>query len=56
MADYKEMYFTLFNGLTDIIEALKKLQQLCEDLYISSDDSSSQKETPLGLSAEDKEI
>ncbi len=38
MPDYEEMYLILFNGITDIIEALKKLQQLCEELYISSDE------------------
>ena len=28
MADYKELYFELFNKVTDIIEELKKIQ--CE--------------------------
>ena len=26
MADYKKMYLELFNGITDVIEQLKKLQ------------------------------
>ncbi len=34
MPDYEKMYFELFNGVTDIIEDLKKLQQKTEKLYI----------------------
>ncbi len=34
--DYKEMYFTLFNKISDVIEELKKVQQETEELYISS--------------------
>lgn len=34
MPDYEKMYFQLFNGITDTIEKLKKLQQKAEDLYI----------------------
>ena len=37
MADYKEMYFELFNKLTDVIEELKEIQCKMEDMY--SDDS-----------------
>ncbi len=37
MADYKEMYFQLFNKLTDVIEELKEIQCKMEDMY--SDDS-----------------
>lgn len=35
MEDYKSMYFTIFNKITDIIEELKKLQQDMEEDYIS---------------------
>ena len=35
MPDYKKMYFTLFNELTDAIEKLKEAQKRCEELYIS---------------------
>lgn len=35
-ADYKEMYFKLFNGISDIITELEKLQQEAEENYISS--------------------
>lgn len=37
MADYKEMYFQLFNKLTDVIEELKEIQCKMEDMY--TDDS-----------------
>lgn len=37
MADYKEMYFQLFNKLTDVIEKLKEIQCKMEDMY--SDES-----------------
>jgi len=35
---YKKMYFELFNEVTDTIEKLKKIQQKCEELYISCED------------------
>lgn len=31
MTDYKELYFKLFNEITDIIEKLKKIQQEAEE-------------------------
>jgi len=34
MADFEKMYFELFNGITDAIESLKKLQQKAEELYL----------------------
>ncbi len=34
MPDYEKMYFELFNGITDIIEELKVLQQKAEESYI----------------------
>lgn len=37
MADYKKMYFTLFNKVTDIIEELQKVQRETEALYINSE-------------------
>lgn len=36
MPDYEKMYFELFNGVTDIIEELKKLQQKAEENYIEA--------------------
>lgn len=36
MPDYEKMYFELFNGVTDIIEDLKKLQQKAEENYIEA--------------------
>ena len=34
MPDFEKMYFELFNGVTDIIEELKALQQKAENLYV----------------------
>ena len=35
MPDYKEMYFELFNKLTDVIEYVKQIQCEMEEKYIS---------------------
>lgn len=35
MPDYKEMYFKLFNKVTDVIEELQQIQRETEELYIS---------------------
>ena len=37
MENYKEMYLTLFNAITDEIERLKELQQKVEELYINAE-------------------
>lgn len=37
MEEYKELYFDMFNKITDIIEELKKLQQECEEKLIESE-------------------
>lgn len=34
MEDYKEMYFNLFNKITDVIAELQEIQQLTEEIYI----------------------
>ncbi|MFT8888966.1 MAG: hypothetical protein ABF904_09135 [Ethanoligenens sp.] len=41
MADYKKMYFELFNSVTDAIGTLQKAQQRAEEAYMQSE------ETPL---------
>ena len=38
MPDYKEMYFELFNKLTDVIENLKNIQAEMEEKYINESD------------------
>lgn len=43
MPDYKEMYFQLFNKITDIIESLKEIQQDMEEKYIEQADESEPK-------------
>lgn len=37
MPDYKERYLELFNGITDAIESLKKLQKEVEEKIISDE-------------------
>ena len=37
MENYKEMYLTLFNAITDEIERLKDLQQKVEELYLNAE-------------------
>ena len=36
MADFEKMYYELFNGISDIIEELKALQQKAEESYIEA--------------------
>lgn len=49
MADYKKMYFTLFNKVTDVIEELKDVQRLSEEMYISKEDP------PVSMSPKDNQ-
>ena len=42
MENYKEMYLTLFNGITDEIERLKELQKKVEEMYIACENKASQ--------------
>ena len=37
MSDYKDLYYKLFNRITDIIEELKELQVQAEEMYINSE-------------------
>jgi len=36
MADYKSLYFQLFNKLTDVIEELKEIQAQAEETYLNT--------------------
>ena len=36
MPEYKDLYYKLFNRITDIIEELKELQNQAEEMYINS--------------------
>lgn len=38
MADYKKMYDSLFNDVTDAISLLQRAQQKTEELFISGND------------------
>lgn len=37
--DYKAMYLTLFNKVTEVIEELKKVQAQTEELYINAQEN-----------------
>ena len=37
MPNYKEMYLTLFNAVTDALELLEQAQQKSEEIYIETD-------------------
>ena len=36
MPDYKEMYFELFNKISDIIEELQNIQKEMEEKYVNA--------------------
>ena len=38
MADYKEMYLTLFRSMTKIHDDIEKAQKKAEGIYLSSDE------------------
>ena len=38
MTDYKDMYFHIFNKLTDLTEEIKELQRQMEEMYINSEE------------------
>lgn len=40
MNDYKDMYYHLFNKITDIIEKLQEVQREMENMYIETDKES----------------
>lgn len=39
MPNYKNMYYTLFNKVTDIIDDLQKVQQQTEEMYIQEENT-----------------
>lgn len=39
MADYKNMYFVLFNKITDTIKELQEVQQQTEEIYTSQEEN-----------------
>ena len=42
MADYKEMYYKLFNEVSDVIEKLKEIQCKMEEMYTEASEKSEQ--------------
>lgn len=51
MPNYRNMYYILFNKITNIIDELKEVQQLTEEIYMQSDN----KIIKLTISEEDKD-
>ena len=51
MHDYKKHYFELFNGITDIIEMLQKLQTKAEREFIDDEGNDEEDTTEKGGSA-----
>ena len=52
MPDYKKLYFSLFNDVSDVIKYLQRVQQESEDRYISSceeEGDETQKRVPFTL-------
>ena len=47
MADYKEMYYQLFNEITDVIEKLKEIQCKMEEMYAETDGKSDESQKSL---------
>ena len=39
MENYKKMYYTLFNNVSNIIEELQKAQMQTEEMYMSQQES-----------------
>lgn len=44
MSEYKELYFKLFNNITDIIEQLQQIQKDAEELFISQGNNDTEEE------------
>ena len=44
MAEYKEMYFKLFNDITDTIEKLQQMQKDAEELFINQENNDAEEE------------
>ncbi|MDR3271081.1 MAG: hypothetical protein LBT32_06215 [Peptococcaceae bacterium] len=40
MADFKAMYYSLFNKVTDAVHILEEAQKMSESTYIDNDDPS----------------
>ena len=44
MADYKKLYYQLFNRITDLIEDLKQIQIEAEERFMDEEDDENEKE------------
>lgn len=55
MADYKTMYYKLFNKVSDVIGDLQEIQQICEEMYIKSEEENLTKFRLANRESEDGE-
>ena len=46
MADYKKMYYHLFNKITDMIDDLQEVQKQAEELYLEQEADTKIRELP----------
>lgn len=46
MDDYKFMYYTLFNKITDVIQELQEVQRKAEELYLLQESDPMKAQTP----------
>ena len=44
MADYKKLYYQLFNRITDLIEDLKQIQIEAEERFMDEEDDENEEE------------
>lgn len=47
MNEYKELYYKLFNRITDVITELQELQQEAEEAYISKEELPAKNENQI---------
>lgn len=52
MNSYKEMYYYLFNQITDINEQLKKIQQATEEMYLMQADKENDEKSDVVTNTE----
>ena len=47
MDNYENLYYLLFNRITDIIEELKSIQQLSEEMFITVPEKQSEPDNTI---------
>ena len=49
MPDYKTMYYTLFNAMTDAVQILQEAQRETEEMYIESGENEDIRKSKLKI-------